>query len=398
MARRSARGAGPGGGPGPRLGPAVVSLALALAAAVVAVVALGGAPFAPPSPGNAPASSEPPAASVVASVRPPGPPPALTFDPPAGGAQAARFLSVRFRSNVALESARVVVEPDPGFACAAQLDAPTTGGFGCVGLLPGPVDFAATLTVRADGRDTQARYAFRTMGQRLEGVRWFTEFEDPTADPLACAAASCRIVQFFTAGDDKMTATAILNFGRQFDRSRDPGLDPAAIAEVLHRMEARNTYHYYRLDSREEATKAAVYWLLRSAKPVVVISLAGQHAPVLIGYAGEFGTFYGDTVNRVTGVVIEDPQRGDLDPRTSNRRPDKYRSADFQTGRLLGLPEWYGDEWWLAFSYTCCLDGVNIDRSDGAYPLPHWAGKYVIVADDGDADWPSDREGRVRFR
>ncbi len=396
MAHRPARGAFPRASRRPGPGPAIVSLALALSAAVLAILAFGGAAVAPPA--NAPASPTALAASAVTSVRPSAPPPEIAFDPPAGRTQAARFLSVRFRSNVALESARVVVVPDPGFACAAQLDAPTTGGFGCVGLLPGPVDFAATLTVRADGRDTQARYTFRTMGQRLEGVHWFTEFEDPTADPLACAAASCRIVQFFTAGDDKMTATAILNFGRQFDRSRDPGLDPAAIAEVLHRMDARNTYHYYRLESREEATKAAVYWLLRSAKPVVVISLAGQHAPVLIGYAGEFGTFYGDTVNRVAGVVIEDPQRGDLDPRTSNRRPDKYRSAEFQTGRLLGLPEWYGDEWWLAFSYTCCLDGVNIDRSDGAYPLPHWAGKYVIVADDGDADWPSDREGRVRFR
>ncbi|MDP9265015.1 MAG: hypothetical protein M3O91_02685 [Chloroflexota bacterium] len=371
----------------------LVSLVLgAVIALVVLEVALGGT-AAPPREDVGP-SAKPDAASPVA---PPPPPPELTFDPPAGRTQAARFLSVRFGSSVALESARITLAPDPGFACSAQLEAPKLGRFGCVGLLPGPVDFVATLSVRAGGQDTRARYDFRTMGPKLEGVRWFTEFEDPAGDPLACAAASCRIVQFFTAGDDKMTASGILNFGRQFNRSRDPGLDPAAIAEVLHRLESRNAYHYYRLDSREEATKAAVYWLLRSGKPVLVVSLAGQHAPVLIGYRGEFGTFYGDPLDHVTGVIMEDPQRGDLDPRTANRRPDKYRSADFQTGRLLALPEWYGDEWWLAFPYTCCLNGVSIDRSDGAYPLPHWAGKYVIVVDDEDAEWPSDREGRVRF-
>ncbi len=375
----------------------VVSLSAAMVASVVVVAVALGRAGAPPIADAGP-SATPRAASPAASATPPPPPPDLTFDPPAGRTQAPRFLSVRFTSSVDLENTRIALAPDPGFGCTSQLDSPRAGHFGCVGLLGGPVDFAATLTLRTGGGETQALYAFRTMGQKLEGVRWFTEFEDPTADPLACAAASCRIVQFFTAGDDKMTATKILGFGRQFNRSRDPGLDPAAIAEVLHRLEARNAYHYYRLDSREEATKAAVYWLLRSGKPVVAITLAGQHAPVLIGYAGAFGTFYGDPEDHVAGVVVEDPQRGDLDPRTANRRPDKYRSADFQTGRMLALPEWYGDEWWLAFPYTCCLDGVMIDRTDGAYPLPHWAGKYVIVVDDGDAEWPSDREGRVRFR
>lgn len=375
----------------------LVSLVLGAVIALVLIVVLASAlsrPAAPPEETRGSSAN----AVVAQSATPPQPPPEVTFDPPSGRTQAARFLSVRFGSNVALEGARVTLAPDPGFSCSAQLDEPTLGWFGCVGLLPGPVDFVATLTLRAGSHDTETRYAFRTMGGKLEGVHWFTEFEDPVGDPLACAAASCRIVQFFTAGDDKMTATGILSFGRQFNHSLDPGLDPAAIAEVLHRLEARNEYHYYRLDSRDEATKAAAYWLLRSGKPVLVVSLAGQHAPVLIGYTGEFGTFYGDPADHVTGVIVEDPQRGDLDPRTASRRPDKYRSAEFQTGRVLGLPEWYGDEWWLAFPYTCCLGGVNIDRSDGAYPLPHWAGKYVIVVNDGDADWPSDREGRVRFK
>ena len=82
---------------------------------------------------------------------------------------------------------------------------------------------------------------------------------------------------------------------------------------------------------------------------------------------------------------------------------DKPRSAEFQTGKRIGLAEWYGDEWWLGYAYQGVIrmpDGsfIDIDRSDGAYPRPHWAGKFVIIVDDGDADWASDKEGRVRFR
>ncbi|MGH2377417.1 MAG: hypothetical protein ACRDGT_02975 [Candidatus Limnocylindria bacterium] len=54
-----------------------------------------------------------------------------------------------------------------------------------------------------------------------------------------------------------------------------------------------------------------------------------------------------------------------------SRRPDKYRSVEFQTGRLLGLQEWCGDEWWFGFGYAPAVDGVDIDRNDGAYPRPH---------------------------
>ena len=38
------------------------------------------------------------------------------------------------------------------------------------------------------------------------------------------------------------------------------------------------------------------------------------------------------------------------------------------------------------------------DRTDGAYPTPHWAGKFVILVDDADAENPPDREGQVKFR
>jgi hypothetical protein len=40
----------------------------------------------------------------------------------------------------------------------------------------------------------------------------------------------------------------------------------------------------------------------------------------------------------------------------------------------------------------------SIDRIDGACSRPHWAGKFVIIVDDGDHEWPSEREGRVQFR
>jgi hypothetical protein len=234
-------------------------------------------------------------------------------------------------------------------------------------------------------------------------VKWFSEFEDPSGTPLACAAASCRIVQLYTTGDDPMTATQILELGQQFNVSLDPGLDPAAIATVLDRLDSGNDYHYYRFDTREDATEWAVYWLLRSGKPVIAITLAGQHAPLVIGFQGAYGVYYDDPVNSVEGVVVQDPQRGDMRPET-NRRPDKYRTPEFQTGRLLLLEEWYGDEWWFRFAFASTIrvpgttDRVSIERNDGAYPLPHWAGKFVLLVDDGDSEWPPASEGRIRFR
>ena len=163
------------------------------------------------------------------------------------------------------------------------------------------------------------------------------------------------------------------------------------------RLDPNNNYHYYRFGSREEATKSAIYWLVRSAKPVHVISLAGHHDPVLIGFTGAFGTWYADPGNRFTEVLVEDPQRGDLRPETASRRPDKKRLPGFQTGQPIGLEEWYGDEWWERFPYAGVVSGVNIDRNDGAYPTPHWGGTYVLLVDDGDSEWPSDREGRVKW-
>ena len=211
-----------------------------------------------------------------------------------------------------------------------------------------------------------------------------------------CAAASVRIIQAFTTGRDVATAAKILDLGRPYNRSADPGIDPAAIAAVITALEPTNRYHYYRFRTREEATAAAVRWLARSAKPVIAISLAGQHAPVIVGAVGP--------VDAPTALVVEDPQRGDLDPRTAKHRPDKSRSSEFQTGKVIGLDEWYRDDWWLRDAYKGAIvfnvDAKvhDVDRNDGLYPRPHWDGTFVILVDDGDVDNPPDREGRVATR
>lgn len=318
--------------------------------------------------------------------------------------QAARFLDAAWESSERVTAATFSLDPAPPFACSATVD-PTgvRGRFGCVGLLPGPTDFTGHLLLTTSAGTFTYEHAFRTMGSGLQGVRWFTEFEDPVGDPLACAAASVRMVQLYTTGQDKLTATQILTAGKALNKSADPGIDPVAIASVIHQLSDGNNYHYYRFATREDATGAAVYWLLRSGKPVIAITLAGQHGPVVTGFQGAYGTYYDDPNNKITGVVVEDPQRGDLRPETADRRPDKVRSADFQTGHLVPLSEWNKDEWWFGFAYQSTVrmpngSTVNVERNDGVYPTPHWGGKFVILADDGDGAQPPDKEGRVKFR
>ena len=218
----------------------------------------------------------------------------------------------------------------------------------------------------------------RTMGERLSAVPWFTEFEDPNGEALLCAAASVRIIQTFTTGRDIANAKAVQTRGKPLNR-----------------------YHYYRFPTREAATRAAIYWLARSGKPVIALSLAGQHAPVITGYAGILGVSNSDPATRITDLVIEDPQRGDLDPLTAKHRPDKSRSRDFQIGAVIPIAEWYADDWWFRDAYKGSIvfnsDSKvhDIDRSDNIYPKPHWDGMFVILVDDGDFADPPDREGRV---
>ena len=388
------------GARGGTAGPLILVGIAAVFAAGVYVVLFGGL--------AAPEASTP---GPSASARTGGPsrtasPPSVAARPPqvkitqdTNPKQAARFLRAAWTSSEAILSAAVALAPDPGFECTATVaSGGKAGTFGCAGLLRGPADYTATLTVKTEAGSFPFPHVFRTMGDRLTGVQWYTEFEDPLAEPLACAAASIRSVQDYTTGQDKATAEQILRRGQLLNRSRDPGLDPAAIAAMQKSLDPRNSYHYYRFDNKEEATYAAAYWLLRSGKPVHMITLAGQHDPLLLGFSGTFGTHFGDPANSISGVVMADAQRGDVRPETARRRPDISRSVGFQTGQPIGLDEWYRGEWWFGFSYTSALDGVNIDRNDGAYPLPHWAGKFVIIVDDADAAWPADREGRVQFR
>jgi hypothetical protein len=373
--------------PGERLGQAVVVMVgLIFAIAVGGFVLRGG----PGDVGNG--ATPTPAASPTALA------PTVKFTQDTCCTQTARWLRVSWESSERVLKATVQLTPDPGFACSTTLDpAGIKGVLSCVGLLQGVTDYVATLSLTL-GRDTfRYEQKFRTMGDRLTGVKWFTEFENPVGDPLACAAASIRIVQNYTAKQDPLSAEQILAAGRAHNKSRDPGLDPVAIATMQKRLDPNSNYHYYRFSSREEATKSAVYWLLRSAKPVHVISLAGQHDPLLIGFTGAFGTWYEDPGNRISQVVVQDPQRGDMRPETAGRRPDMYRTPGFQIGQPIALEEWYGNEWWLRFGYAPVVSGVNIDRNDGAYPAPHWGGTFVLLVDDADSEWPSDREGRVKW-
>jgi hypothetical protein len=375
----------------------IAQLSLVVVALVFAV-AVGGFVFGRGGgPSGAGADATP---SASGSAKPPD----VIFTQDTCCTQTARFLKAAWTSTDRVTTAKVVVTPETGFPCDTTLDpGGLKGVISCQGLLKGATDYVATLTLTGPRGTFTYPQKFKTMGDRLTGVQWFTEFEDPRGDPLACAAASVRIVQSYTTGGkDPLTATQILTQGQTYNKSKDPGIDPVAIATMQKRLDARNNYHYYRFATREEATKSAIYWLVRSGKPVHVISLAGQHDPLLVGFTGFFGTFYDDPGNAFTQLIVEDPQRGDTRPETASHRPDKSRSPGFQTGQPIGLTEWYGDEWWLRFNYAASVrmpDGsfINVERNDGAYPTPHWGGQFVLLVDDGDIDWPSDKEGRVKW-
>ena len=362
-----------------------------------ACVVIAGACAAEPSGGGRVPSASPSPTRAGASAGPP----VIAFEPPQDTAQAPRFVGGRWISTLALLDVQFVVTPEPAFTCRVTLDPDRQGGtYGCDGLLEPSVDVRLELLgTTAAGVRARATRNVRTMSERLSGVRWFTEFEDPNAEALACAAASVRIIQTFTTGRDIATARQILARGRPLNRSADPGIDPAAIAAVITALDPGNRYHYYRYVTREAATRAAVYWLARSAKPVIALSLAGQHAPIITGYTGTLGPRLADA--KITGLVVEDPQRGDLDPATAKHRPDKSRSVEFQTGKLIGIDEWYADDWWFRDAYKGQIvfssDGKvhDVDRSDKIYPKPHWDGMFVIVVDDGDPTTPPDREGTV---
>lgn len=345
-------------------------------------------------------------ASPSRSLPAAAPAPVIAFDPPRDTSQGSRFVAGHWTSTLPLLDVQFTVTPEPGFPCTIGMDADKqAGSYRCDGLLPPATDVRLELmgTTPQNARSRATRN-LRTMAERLSAVPWFTEFEDPNGPAVACAAASVRIIQVFTTGRDVANAKAILARGKPLNKSADPGIDPASIAAVITALEPANRYHYYRFATREAATSAAVYWLARSAKPVIALSLAGQHAPLITGYTGTLGTASTDPATKVTGLIVEDPQRGDLDPLTAQHRPDKSRSRDFQVGALIPIDEWYTDDWWFRDAYKGNIisnsDGTlhDVDRSDKVYARPHWDGTFVILVDDGDVENPPDREGRVAIR
>src|SRR5206468_3390936 len=266
-------------------------------------------------------------ASPGASATPNSKPPDVTFTQDTCCTQTARYMRAAWTASEKITAAKVAVAPDPGFPCESSVDATGTKGLmTCQGLLRGATDYTANLALTTSRGTFSFEHKFKTMGDKLSGLTWFTEFEDARGDPLACAAASVRIVEKYTTNND----------------------------------------------------------------------------PLPVGFTVTFGTFYDDPANAFSQVIVMDPQRGDMRPETQSHRPDKYRTPGFQTGQPLALDEWYGDEWWLRFTYISPIrmpDGslLAIDRNDGSYPVPHWAGQFVILVDDADADWPSDKEGRVKW-
>ena len=361
----------------------------------VAAAACGSAVDAPSG------STASPVASRPRTATPPGA--AIVFEPPKDSSQAARYVAGQWSSTAPLLDVQLLVTPEPPFPCSVTIEAEKRSGvYRCEGLMPPSTDLRMELT-GTTGQNERIRAVrnVRTMNERLSAVPWFTEFEDPNGEALLCAAASVRIIQTFTTGRDIANAKAVQTRGKPLNKSADPGLDPAAIASVITALEPTNRYHYYRYPTREAATLAAVYWLARSGKPVIALSLAGQHAPVIIGYVGTLGTSISDPANRVTGLIVEDPQRGDLDPLTARHRPDKSRSVQFQTGAAIALADWYADDWWFRDAYRGSIvfnsDGKvhDVDRNDKVYAKPHWDGMYVIVVDDADAVNPPDREGHI---
>jgi len=153
--------------------------------------------------------------------------PVLGFDPTGGPSQAPRWITGRWSSSLPLLDVQLTVTPQPGFACAASMDpGRQTGGYSCDGLLPPATDVRLELVATSgQGGHARATRSFRTMAERLSGVPWFTEFEDPNGEALACAAASVRIIQTFTTGRDLATAReglARLDILRKMEQSLDP--------------------------------------------------------------------------------------------------------------------------------------------------------------------------------
>src|SRR5438046_8034852 len=187
-----------------------VGVALVFALVVFTVLFRGG--------DAGPGASPTPTATAISR------PPDVTISQATCCTQTARALLAKWESSAHINAAKVTLTPDPGFDCNASIDANgLKGTFSCRGLLKGATGYVANLQLTTAVGTFPFEHRFKTMGDRLTDVKWFTEFEDPKGEPLSCAAASSRIIQNYTTGKAPLPAQALLDLCRQCNNSHDSG-------------------------------------------------------------------------------------------------------------------------------------------------------------------------------
>src|SRR5262249_25030940 len=144
-----------------------------VAIALVFAVAVGGFLFGRGGGGVAAQSSSP---TVPAALTPP----TVMFVQDTCCTQAARFMKIIWTSSEKATATKLTLTPDPGFPCDSVVDPSGLKGLlACQGLLRGATDYTATLALVTARGTFSYQQKFKTMGDRLTGVQWFTEFEDP---------------------------------------------------------------------------------------------------------------------------------------------------------------------------------------------------------------------------
>ena len=236
------------------------------------------------------------------------------------------------------------------------------------------------------------------MGNRLADVKWFTEFENPTGDPLACAAASIRIVQNYTAKQDPMTAEQILAAAKPYNKSRDPGLDPGGDRDdpEAARPEQQLSLLPLRDARRGDEVRGVLAGAQRrsrctSSRSRGSTTRCSSDSPAC---SARSTTIPANTIDagRRAGSAARRHAARDREPPA--RQVPHARIPDRPAARPRGVVR-------RRVVAALHLRGRRVRRehrsNDGAYTAPHWAGQFVLLVDDGDAEWPSDREGRSKW-
>ena len=148
-------------------GERIGQLAL-VAIALVFAVAFGGFLFGRGGGGVAVGSASP---TVPAALQPPE----VAFTQDTCCTQTARFMKIAWTASEKTNATKLTVTPDPGFPCDSSLDATGTKGvLTCQGLLKGATDYVATLALVTNRGTFSYQQKFKTMGDKLNGVQWFT--------------------------------------------------------------------------------------------------------------------------------------------------------------------------------------------------------------------------------